>query len=79
MSPGFGQVDRAVEQDLKAGRRVTEMHAHDAVVDLAAIAVVLPRSPHGFLTALANPGLVHATDRLGMGMLGGHDLLAAVA
>jgi hypothetical protein len=74
----FRQVQRAAEQHLKAGRRVTEMNTHHTVVDFAAIAVVLPAHAHRMLAALGRARLVDATDRLGMSVLLGDDLLAAV-
>jgi hypothetical protein len=54
------------------------MHAHDAIVDLAAAAVVLSRRTDGFAAALGDAGLVHAPDGLRMRMVPSHDLLAAV-
>jgi len=54
------------------------MHSHHAVVHLAAVAVVLPTRTHGFAATLGDAGLVHAPDGLGMRVLAGHDLLAAV-
>jgi hypothetical protein len=55
------------------------MHADDAIVDLAAVAVVLPRRTDGLAPALGRAGLVHAPQGLGMRMVPSHDLLAAVA
>jgi len=55
------------------------MHSHHTVVDLASVAVVLPRGPDGFLAALGDAGLVHAPDGFARGVLLSHDLLAAVA
>ena len=55
------------------------MNAHHAVVDLAAVAVVLPARAHRLLAALGRARLVDAADGLGMGLLLGDDLLAAVA
>lgn len=55
------------------------MHSHDAVIDLAAVAVVLPTRAHGFAATFAGAGLVHAADGLGMRVLASHDLLAAVS
>jgi hypothetical protein len=54
------------------------MYSHHTVIDLAAIAVVLPTRAHGFAATLAGAGLVHAADGLGMRVLARHDLLAAV-
>jgi hypothetical protein len=55
------------------------MNAHHAVVDLAAVAVVLATDSHGVLAALGRPRLVHAADRFGVRMLFGDDLLAAIS
>lgn len=55
------------------------MHSHDAVVDLAAVAVVLPPRADRVGAALADAGLVHAPNGLGMRVVASHDLLAAVS
>jgi len=55
------------------------MHSHDAIVDLAAVAVVLPPRADRLAAALANAGLVHAPNRLGMRVVASHELLAAVS
>lgn len=55
------------------------MHSHDAIVDLAAVAIVLSRGAHGFAATLADAGLVHAADGLGMRVVSDHQLLAAVS
>lgn len=55
------------------------MDAHHAVVDLAAIAVVLPRGADRFLAALGDAGLVYAADGLDMCVVPRHDLLAAIS
>jgi len=55
------------------------MDPHHAVVDLPPVAVPLPSHAHGVAAALGNPGLVHHADRLGVSMVGGHELLATVA
>jgi hypothetical protein len=55
------------------------MHSDDTIIDLAAVAVVLPRSADGFTAALRDTGLVHTSDGLGMRVVASHDLLAAVA
>ena len=67
----LGQVQPAVKQHLKTGGRITEMHPHAAVVDLAAIPVVLPAHPHGVATALGRARLVDAADRCGMSLFAG--------
>jgi hypothetical protein len=54
------------------------MHSHDAIVDLAAAAVVLPPRTDGFAAALRDAGLVHAANGVGMRVVASHDLLAAV-
>jgi hypothetical protein len=55
------------------------MHSDHTVVDLAAVAVVLPRGTDGFAAALADAGLVHAPDGLGIRVVPDHDPLAAVS
>lgn len=55
------------------------MYSHHAVIDLAAVAIVLPTRAYRFAATLADARLVHAADGLGMRVLAGHDLLAAVA
>ena len=55
------------------------MHSHDAIVDLAAVAVVLPPHADRFVTALADAGLVHTSDGLEMRVVASHDLLAAIS
>lgn len=55
------------------------MNAHHAVVDLSPVAIVLPTNAHGLPTALGRAGLIHAADRLGRGVLGSDNLLAAVS
>ena len=54
------------------------MHADRAVFDLATIAVVLPPSTDGVRAALGVPRFVDDRDRIGMGVLFGDDLLAAI-
>ena len=76
--PILRQVHAAVQQHLKARSSVTEMHSHHAVVDLAAVAVVLPPHADGFVPALRDAGLVHAPNGVGMRVLASHDLLAAI-
>lgn len=75
----FGQIDRAIQQHLKTGGRIAEMHPHDAVVDLSPIAVVLPTDAHRLFAALGRSRLIHAANRLGRGMVGGDDLLAPIS
>jgi len=55
------------------------MHSHHAVVDLPAIAVVLPTDADGLFATLGRSRFVDAPDRLRVGMLGSHDLLAAIS
>ena len=75
----FGQIDRAIQQHLKTGRPIAEMHPDDAVVDLPPIAVVLPTDPHRLFAALGRSRLIHAANRLGVRMVGRDDLLAPVS
>ena len=55
------------------------MNAHNTVVDLSSIAIPLATGTHRLVAALGRAGLVHATDGIGVGMVFGDDLLAAVS
>lgn len=55
------------------------MHSHHAVVDLAAVAVVLPPRADRVGAALADAGLVNAPNGFRMRVVASHDLLAAVS
>lgn len=55
------------------------MNADHAVVHLPAIAVPLPSDSHGVFAALGRPRLVQAADGIGMRMVFGDDLLAAIS
>jgi hypothetical protein len=54
------------------------MHSHHAVIQLAPVAVPLPRDAHRVVAALGNPGLIHYADRVRVSVIFAHDLLAAV-
>ncbi len=55
------------------------MNTHNTVVDLPSVAIPLAGNSHGRFAALGRARLVHATDRLGVGMILGDDLLAAIS
>ena len=55
------------------------MNAHGTVVDLPTVAIPLATGTHRLVAALGRAGLVHATDGLGVGMVFGDDLLAAIS
>jgi len=55
------------------------MHSHHAVVNFATVSVPLPTDAHGIFATLGRAGLVHAADRVGVGVLGGHDLLTPIS
>ncbi len=55
------------------------MNTHNTVVDLPSVAIPLAGNSHGRSAALGRARLVHATDRLGVGMILGDDLLAAIS
>ena len=55
------------------------MNPHHTVVDLPAVAVVLPADAHRILATFRRPRLVNATDGLAHGMVFGHDLLALIS
>ncbi len=54
------------------------MHHDHAVVDLAEVAAPLAVCAHRVASALPHARLVHRANRPRMGVLGSHDLLAAV-
>jgi hypothetical protein len=55
------------------------MNPNHAIVDLAPVAVPLPRNARGMLAAFCRAGFVHATDRFGMSVVLSNDLLAAIS
>ena len=55
------------------------MHTDDAVIDFAATAQPLPRGADGLVAALGRSRFIDAANRLGMGMVACHDLLALIA
>ena len=54
------------------------MNTDHAVVDLAETPQPLPRGGDGLVATLARSGLVHDTDRLGVSVFVGDELLAPV-
>ena len=74
----MGQVEFTVQQTLKAGSAIAEMHADDAVVHLAAIPQPLPRGSDGMHAALGRARFVNAADGLLVSVLAGNQLLAVV-
>jgi hypothetical protein len=55
------------------------MNAHHTIVDLPAATIPLATRGHRVVAALVRARLVHATDRLGVGMVLGHNLLASIS
>jgi hypothetical protein len=55
------------------------MHAHHTVVDLASVAIVLPRGTNRLLATLGRTGFIHAADRFSMSVFFGHNLLASIS
>ena len=55
------------------------MHTHGAVLDFAAIAVVLSLDSHRMVAALGRTGLINGTNRIGMSMLFGDNGLTSIA
>ena len=55
------------------------MHAHDAIVDLAATTQPLPRGADGMPAALGRSGFVKAADGFLVSVFAGDELLALVA
>jgi len=75
----LGQVDLTVQQTLKAGSAVAEVHADDAVVYLAATTQPLPRGADGMHATFGCSGFVKAADSLLVSVFAGHQPLAFVA
>jgi hypothetical protein len=74
----LGQVDFTVQQTLKPGGAIAEMHADHAVVNLAATTQPLPRGADGMHTALGRCRFVNAADGLLVSVLAGDQPLAVV-
>ncbi len=55
------------------------MNCDHTVVDLTPVAVPLTTGPNGLVAALGRARLVHATDRVEVGVLCGNDLLAPIS
>ena len=55
------------------------MNCNHTVVDLTPVAVPLAIGSNGLVAAFGRARLVHATDRVGVGMLCGNDLLAPIS
>jgi hypothetical protein len=75
----FRQVEPAIEQHLKVGRRVAEVHGHNTVVHLSAVPIPLATDSDRLFTTLGRPRLIHAPDGIGMSMVLDDDLLAAIS
>jgi hypothetical protein len=54
------------------------MHAHNAIVHLAATAQPLPRGTGCMHAALGGPRFIHAADRLRVSVFAGNQLLALI-
>jgi hypothetical protein len=74
----LGEVEITVQQTLKAGGAVAQMHADDAIVDLAATTQPLPCGADGMATALGRAGFIQAADGLRVSVLTGDQPLALV-
>ena len=79
MGPAFGQIQLTIQKRLKSGCGIPQMNRHDAILNLAAIAIVLPRNAGGIMTAFVNARLVDDPNRLRIGMLLRHDFLTQIA
>ena len=55
------------------------MNRHNTVIELSAVAIVLSPNTYRIFAAFRRARLVDATDRLGMGVVFGHDLLASIS
>lgn len=74
----MGQVQFTVQQTLEAGSAIAEMHADDAVVDLAATAQPLPRGANGLHAALGRSRFVKTADGLRVRVRAGDQPLTIV-
>jgi len=74
----LGQVDGTVQQALKTGDAIAEMHADNAVFDLAATTQPLSRSADRMRAALGGSRFVKAADGLLVRVLAGDQPLAVV-
>ena len=72
------QVKLTVQQTLKAWGVIAQMHAHDAVFQLAATTQPLPRGTGRMHAALGGSRFVQAADRLRVSVFAGNQLLAFV-
>ena len=63
---------------MKSGNRIGQMNAHDTVLDLAAVAVVLPSRTNGVRSTLVSARFIDQPDGLGMSMIASNDLLAPI-
>lgn len=75
----MGQVQTGVEQAVEVGTGIGQGDGVDAVLDLAAVAVVLTLYTGRVPAAFGRSRLIDHPQRVGVRMLGGHQLLAAVA
>lgn len=64
---------------MEVGTGIGQGNRVDAVLDLAAVAVVLPLHAGRVPAAFGRSRLIDHAQRLGVRMLGGHQLLAAIA
>ena len=55
------------------------MNPHNTVVDLPTVAIVLPAHAHRIFAAFRRARLVDTADRLGVGVVFGHDLLTSIS
>ena len=55
------------------------MNTHNTVVDFPTVPVPLPAGTHRIFATLGRARLIHATDRIWMGVIFGHDLLASIS
>ena len=74
----MGQVDFTVQQTLKAGGGIAEMHGDNAIVYLAATTQPLPGGADGLVAALGRAGFVKAADGQRVRVFAGDQPLAVV-
>jgi|GEM_PF-3955778 len=74
----LGQIQFAVDEAIELGRRIAQMHADHAVLDLAHRAAVLALDAGGHLAFLDETGLIDNADALAVGVPAGDMLLEPV-
>ena len=77
--PLFRKVQTSIKEAVKSWNRIAQSHIVDAVLDLAAIAIVLPFDASSFASAFGGSGFINRADGIRMSVFHGNDLLAAIS